>query len=239
LDDHDLNEHLCLTAARHLGLPAANSTIAEFAGERVVVVERYDRDVGPDGQVSRVHQEDTCQALGVPPTSKYQNEGGPGAGQIVELLRTNAPAADGTTAITRFVDALAFNWIIGGTDAHAKNYSILLAGPQIRLAPLYDVASALVYDEFLAPRLRMAMSIGGEYRVAAVCGLHWRRLATAVDLNPDAVVGRVRELSDRVADGFAAAVREPAVRELDARLAARFVDRIARSAGQCRERMAR
>lgn len=59
--------------------------------------------------------------------------------------------------MARFVDALAFTWIIAGTDAHAKNYSLLLAGPQVRLAPLYDVASALPYDDMYLPRLRMAM----------------------------------------------------------------------------------
>ncbi len=239
LADHDLNEHLCLSAARRLGLAAATSTIAAFGDERVVVVERYDRDFGAGGRITRVHQEDTCQALGVPPTRKYQSDGGPSAELVVDLLRTNAPhPAYAAAEIARFIDALAFNWIVGGTDAHAKNYSVLLAGTQVRLAPLYDVASALVYDEMHLPKLRMAMKIGGEYRIAAVHGRHWRRLATAVGLDPDAVIARVDALAAAAADSFADTVREPNLNELAHGLADRFVSRISRSAAECRARLA-
>lgn len=90
----------------------------------------------------RVHQEDLCQALGVPPSLKYQNEDGPTPSQIARLLRDVMPPGAGEDAVRRFADALIWNWLIGGTDAHAKNYSILLAGDQVRLAPLYDIASA-------------------------------------------------------------------------------------------------
>ena len=79
-DDHDLNEHLCLEAARGARLVAARSTISQFADETAVVVRRYDRVVHAEGAIVRVHQEDLCQALGVPPSQKYQNEGGPDAG---------------------------------------------------------------------------------------------------------------------------------------------------------------
>ncbi|HWB38123.1 MAG TPA: HipA domain-containing protein [Rugosimonospora sp.] len=144
------------------------------------VLERWGRDyhVSP-GQPLR------CQSMGILPTSKYQNEGGPTPEQIVQLLRTNVlPPAAGRDAVDVFVDALAFNWLIGGSDAHAKNYSLLLAAGAVRLAPLYDLASALAYDEIHRPRLAMAMKIGGEYRVAAVAGRHWRRFAGSVGLDP-------------------------------------------------------
>jgi serine/threonine-protein kinase HipA len=77
LDDHDLNEHLCLRAADLLDLPAVSSHVGQFGSERVIVVDRYDRLRRADGSITRIHQEDMCQALGLPPTSKYQNEGGP------------------------------------------------------------------------------------------------------------------------------------------------------------------
>ena len=167
VDDHDLNEHLCLQAARELGLRAAPSWLASFGEERAIVIERYDR-TGLPGAVVRVHQEDLCQALGVPPSSKYENEGGPGAEQIARLLRREVrPRRAVDDAVGLFADALAFNWIIAGTDAHAKNYSVLLAGGAVRLAPLYDIASALPYDDMYVPKLRLAMRVGGEYRVAA------------------------------------------------------------------------
>jgi hypothetical protein len=72
------------------------------------------------------------------------------------------PAAAGG-AVWRFVDALIWNWLIGGTDAHAKNYSLLMAGDQVRLAPLYDIASALPYGMH-ERKLRFAMKLGGDYR---------------------------------------------------------------------------
>lgn len=230
LDDHDLNEHLCLSAARHLGLDAAVSRMASFAGERVIVVDRYDRHRHPDGTIVRLHQEDLCQALGIPPVIKYQSEGGPSPEQIIALLR----ASDEHSAraeVARFVDALAFNWIIAGTDAHAKNYSLLLAGRQVRLAPLYDLASALPYDDMYAPKLQMAMRIGGEYRIAALRGRHWRRFAEENSLDPDATVARVDELAARAPDAFRAVATGD-------RLAEVLIDRITAHAEACRAALA-
>lgn len=113
-DDHDLNEHLCLRAAALTGLRAAFSEVIAFGDERAIVVERYDR-VRHAGEIVRVHQEDLCQALGIPPTKKYQNEGGPTPTSIIEMLRRSDPAA-APRSIEAFVEALAFNWLIGGTD---------------------------------------------------------------------------------------------------------------------------
>jgi serine/threonine-protein kinase HipA len=145
LDDHDLNEHLCLDAARRAGLVAVRTKVSRFGDESAVVVDRYDRrEVG--GEIIRIHQEDLCQALALPPSLKYQNEGGPGPGDIAKLFRSAMPPRAADDAVWRFADALIWNWLIAGTDAHAKNYSLLLAEEQVRLAPLYDVASALPYD---------------------------------------------------------------------------------------------
>src|SRR5262249_3216057 len=235
-DDHDLNKHLCLETARHLGLSAAPSRVASFGGERVIVVERYDRIQRPDGAVVRVHQEDMCQALGLPPTAKYQNEGGPTSEQIIGLLRQEIqPARAAMDNIGRFVDALAFNWIIAGTDAHAKNYSVLLAGPQVRLAPMYDVASALPYDDMYLPKLRMAMRVGGEYRIERIGGRHWRRLAVENGLDPDTTVARIDELAPRTPASLAKAAQAAAVQALESELPARLIERIAARVTRCRK----
>ncbi|MFC0527933.1 type II toxin-antitoxin system HipA family toxin [Phytohabitans kaempferiae] len=233
LDDHDLNEHLCLDAARRLGLGAATSRVATFAGERVVVIDRYDRIRQEGGGIARAHQEDLCQALGIPPVIKYQSEGGPSAEQVIALLRAEIPDAKrADEEVRRFVDALAFNWIAAGTDAHAKNYSLLLSGRQVRLAPLYDLASALPYDDMYPPKLRMAMRVGGEYRIAAIRARHWRRLATDNGLDPDATVARVDALAAGAPGAFAAAAA--AVASLDSELPARLAERIAVHAHRCR-----
>jgi serine/threonine-protein kinase HipA len=235
LDDHDLNEHLCLQAGRLVGLRTAPSQVLSFAGERAVVVDRYDRFPAGGGAVRRIHQEDMCQALGLPPTTKYQSEGGPSPEQIIALMRRAiTPPTVAEVEVGRFVDALAFNWLIAGTDAHAKNYSLLLTPQQIRLAPLYDVASSLPYDDLYLPRLRLAMKIGSEYRVEAISGRHWRAFAERNSLDPDRTVERVDELAKRLPGAFRSAADDAAVKSLGSDLPERLADRVADHAEKCR-----
>lgn len=236
LDDHDLNEHLCLAAAGRAGLTVARSSVVRFGEERAIAVERYDRKYrDARDPVVRIHQEDTCQALAVMPTTKYQNEGGPSPEQIIGLLRNEIrPDRTATAHIWRFVDALALNWIIAGTDAHAKNYSLLLAGDQVRLAPLYDVASALPYDDLYLPRLQMAMRVGGEHRIDRIAGRHWRRFADANGLDPDETVARVNALAERLPGSFAGAAKDPAVQALASTLPDRLTERVTARAERCR-----
>jgi serine/threonine-protein kinase HipA len=239
-DEHDLNEHLCLEAARRLGMAVARSHVASFDGERVIVIERYDRTQRPNGTVARVHQEDMCQALGVPPTGKYQNEGGPTPEQIIGLLREHVrPPSAARRSVGRFVDALAFNWIIAGTDAHAKNYSVLLAGAQVRLAPMYDVASALPYDDMYLPKLRMAMRIGGEYQIERISRRHWLRFAADNGLDPDATVARVDDLAAGTPAAMADAAGTRAVQALGSELPAKLVERVTQRVRRCREALRR
>lgn len=188
-DGHTENEHFCLLLARRLGLPAASSSVMRFGDEIAIVVERYDRRKTNKG-IIRVHQEDVCQALGLPPTSKYQNEGGPGIADIIDLLRetSTAPNEDADT----MVKAVALNWLIAGTDAHAKNYSLLIgAGGRARLAPLYDIASALPYEEFDFQKLKLAMKIGGEYRVRDIGKRQWEKLAGELKFDAGVLLSNV------------------------------------------------
>jgi len=236
LDDHDLNEHLCLDAARRARLIAARSTIAQFADETAVVVTRYDRSEDPDGTIVRVHQEDLCQALGVPPSEKYQNEGGPTPSKIARLLRDAMPPRVGENAVRRFADALIWNWLIGGTDAHAKNYSVLLAGDQVRLAPLYDIASALPYGTH-ERKLRLAMKIGSSYDVYLQRN-RWPDAARELGLDGESLVGRARELAQIAPEAFADAVRAPQVVALKRELPSRLLDLVADRARRCLEILA-
>lgn len=235
LDDHDLNEHLCLDAARRAGLIGARTRIERFGEETAVVVTRYDRIVTGE-TIRRVHQEDLCQALGIPPARKYQNEGGPGPVEIVRLLRAAMRPATAENAVRRFADALAWNWLIAGTDAHAKNYSLLLAGPETRLAPLYDIASALPYGSH-ERRLRLAMKLGGDYRVHPHHN-PWPRTARELDLDPAWLVDRVRELAAVTPDTFADAAAVPEVIALERALPARLLDLIADRAQRCEQLLA-
>jgi len=233
LDGHDLNEHLCLAAARRCGLAAARTRVAAFEDQTAIVVDRYDRRL-VDGELVRIHQEDVCQALGVHPGRKYQSDGGPSPADIADLLRSVMPTDRAIDAIRRFVDALAFNWIVAGTDAHAKNYSLLHAGHQTRLAPLYDIASALPYDTTNGHKLRLAMKLGGEYRLTATDRpSNWRHLAGDVGLPYEAVAAQVTRLTQQIAAAFAEVAADPAVVELASDLPARLVDAVAARAGHC------
>ncbi len=230
LDDHDLNEHLCLDAARRAGLVAVRTKVSRFGNESAVVVDRYDRrEVG--GEIIRVHQEDLCQALALPPSLKYQNEGGPGPADIVRLFRSAMPPRAADDAVLRFSDALIWNWLIAGTDAHSKNYSLLLAGDQVRLAPLYDIASSLPYGSH-ERKLRFAMKIGGDYRVLPFQNI-WPEAARELALDVDALVGRVRELAALAPDAYADAARAPDVKALGRPLSTLLVDLVAVRSERC------
>jgi serine/threonine-protein kinase HipA len=233
LDGHDLNEHLCLTAARRCGLSAARTRVEAFEDQTAIVVDRYDRRL-VDGELVRIHQEDVCQALGVHPGRKYQSEGGPSPADVADLLRSVMPSGRAIDALRRFVDALAFNWIVAGTDAHAKNYSLLHAGNETRLAPLYDIASALPYDTSNGHKLKLAMKLGPEYRLTATDRpSSWRHLADDLGLAYDSVAAQVTALTQQIAPAFAEAAADPAVVELASDLPDRLVDAVAARAEHC------
>lgn len=234
LDDHDLNEHLCLRAARHLGLRIARTSIVAFEEERAIAVERYDRRGATNGSPVRIHQEDMCQALAVHPSEKYESDGGPTASDIVRVLRERIRSHQASEAgVGAFVDALAYNWIIAGPDAHAKNYALLLSGPQVRLAPFYDIASALPYPDFYEPRIKLTMKVGGYYRLSSIGRSAWQRLAEDLRLDASMVVDRVRDLAERTPDAFEEACWDDVVVELASPLPAQLLDAVAERARRC------
>ena len=120
LPDHDVNEHLCVTAARLSGLPAVPSAIASFGDERAMVVARFDRRVRSDGTVERIHHEDMCQALAVDPSRKHESEQGPTAARIAALLAEEVGPPESRKAVWAFFGALVFNWVIAGPDAWSR-----------------------------------------------------------------------------------------------------------------------
>jgi len=233
-DDHELNEHICLEAARRVGLRAVRTRVEQFGEESVVVVTRYDR-IAEGGQILRVHQEDLCQALAIPPSRKYQNEGGPSARDVIALLRREIAPSEAESAVAGFVDALIWNWVIAGTDAHAKNYSLLLSGRALRLAPLYDIASGLPYG-LHERKLKMAMKIGNDYDLFHMWD-RWARAAEEWGLDPDSLRGRVIELTARAPDAFADVAAEPAVQGLGRKGPVRLVDAVSRRAKRCLDQL--
>ena len=153
---------------------------------KTLVVERFDRRWVDKKQLLRLPQEDCCQALGCPPSRKYQNEGGPGIVDILKLLKAaDAPAEDQQL----FLKSQIIFWLIGATDGHAKNASIFL-GPEGRfqLTPFYDVLSAqpsLDSRQIERKQMKLAMSVGDSrhYRVDEIRGRHFVQTAIRAGLS--------------------------------------------------------
>jgi serine/threonine-protein kinase HipA len=186
--------------------------------------------VGQD--LERIQQEDFAQALGRHPAAKYQKDGGPSPSEIVDLFRRAMPGRTADEATCRFVDALAWNWIIAGTDAHAKNYSLLLRGHEVELAPLYDVASFLPSSTDPL-ELHLAMKLGGEYRLKAHRRQSWEKTAAELRLDPEEVCARVLDLAEQAPDAFQEAARASDVAKLGSKLPLRLLDAVATRALRC------
>ncbi|MGH8235632.1 MAG: type II toxin-antitoxin system HipA family toxin [Steroidobacteraceae bacterium] len=207
------NEHLCQDIASRVGLPAARSRVLQL-DESYIVVERYDRLPPVPGSpfVRRIHQEDMCQALGLMPARKYQEEGGPGITAIVTLIRR--VSTDPEVDIDRFQQANMLNWLIGGTDAHAKNYSLLVAAAdEMRLTPLYDVSSQLPYVDLVAQRV--SMKIGDHYDIPRVTLADWRKLARTCSVPEERVLTMLSNMTRELPEHISAACGQAIAEGLD------------------------
>ena len=187
------NEYFCMSLARAVGLEVAPVEMRTVGERSFLLITRYDRATGPAGELTRLHQEDFAQALGVPSHRKYASEGGPNFPDCFALLRRAAtrPPRD----ILRLLDAAIFNLIIGNADAHAKNFSLLHKDGAITLAPLYDLLSTVLYPE-LSPKL--AMKIGGKAILDDIEARHWERFAADAQLGAPFVRTRVAQLCKEV-----------------------------------------
>lgn len=225
------NEHVCLRLAAALGLPVAHSDVIHFDNEVAFVSERYDRKRIATGQIARIHQEDFCQALGISSSIKYENEGGPGIAAIVDLLRSQSSAPD--IDVTTFIEAVGLNWILGGTDAHAKNFSLLIGPESVRLAPLYDLISTFPYPDIASRKMKLAMKVGGEYQLYRVAGPHWIELASKLRLDADALVDRLSDLALAVPDLLSDVLGRTAKSGLTHPVLATLQRRVSERAGDC------
>ncbi len=201
--DNDIVEHVCMTALRLCGVAAARTEIVQAEGERAIAIERFDRRVDAQGRMSRVHQEDVCQALGFESQDKYQSSFGPSPIDVAELL---GHASDRQESMPRFRDALMCSWLLAAPDAHAKNYSLLMDREGCSLAPLYDVCSSAPYDRPV-DEITMAMKVGDAWSVGeADSAVAWSNCAEDLGLDIEETLSRVEELCAAMPGALAAAV---------------------------------
>ena len=190
VEDSVSNEGFCMALAEAMQLKPAKSKVHKVLDRSFLLVERYDRLIDAQGNRQRLHQEDFCQALGVVPEMKYQNEGGPDLVQCFDLLRSaTRPSAP---QVLRLLDYVIFNALIGNHDAHAKNFSLLYSGKAPVLAPSYDTLSTAVYSTLTQ---KMAMKIGSKYKFSEVQARHWEQFAESVGLTKAQAKRRILELA--------------------------------------------
>lgn len=195
-----LVEHATMRAAGALGVRVAETEYVEFAGQAAIVVERFDRVQLASGVVRRIHQEDFAQATGRLPESKYEEDGGPTTRDMVQVLRSHARSPG--PELTQFADFVLVNYVAAAPDGHAKNISLrILPDGDVRMAPLYDLASGLPYDKATVDR-RLALAIGGERRVDRIHEAQWSRAAREIGVPETLLRERARELLTDFPDAF-------------------------------------
>lgn len=192
------NEYYCLKLVEAFGLPVNRAEIHTFGETKALVVERFDRRWARDGRLLRLPQEDFCQALSVPPTRKYQSEGGPTLVQILDLLKGSDEPTDDRILV--FKAQIVF-WLIGATDGHAKNFSVFLnPHGNYRLTPLYDVLTAepsLVAGQIRRRQMKLAMSVGSRrhYRLDEIHRRHFLQTAKEADFSEKLAAQAIEEVA--------------------------------------------
>jgi serine/threonine-protein kinase HipA len=201
------NEALALRLAAAIGLPTAAVDPRRTGDRPYLVVERYDRTVAADGAIRRLHQEDFCQALGIPPERKYASEGGPTFPPCFDLVRR--ACAQPAPAVLRLLDTAIFNVAVGNADAHGKNYSLLYRPEGIGFAPLYDLLCTVAYPEVHA---KLAMKVGKRATLEEFTPTTWEDFAREIGMGAPFVRRRASALAELiqarvegVADGLSAA----------------------------------
>lgn len=204
------NEWFCLAFMRHLDMTVAQAEIAQFEDQKVLVVERFDRRLQRDN-ILRLPQEDFCQALGMASGSKYEENGGPGAAAIMDLLSHSSNA---------YADRLAFFqsqvvfWLLAAIDGHAKNFSISLNADGFRLTPFYDVISAYPYfgqGNIQRQKIKMAMKVHSKnthYRWHDITARHWLAHGIYLGLSQDDTLSILSFLTDNIETALAQTFEE-------------------------------
>ncbi|NDB18951.1 MAG: HipA domain-containing protein [Actinobacteria bacterium] len=199
-----------------VGLSAAHAWLQPLSdGSHVAVVERYDRLRAPDGTVTRVHQEDLGQSLGVVATRKYEREGAPGLRRVAALLG-QLPVEHRAASMQGVFEALAFNYAIAGTDGHLRNFSLLLSAESATLAPLYDLNTALPYTRPHGKRfdsvrkLHSSFILGSTDAFTRVTDDDWAAVGSLFGLERDAALARVHGLAQAVGPALESAATQVA-----------------------------
>ena len=197
------NEFFSMRLAAELKVPVPSVDLKHLP-EPLYVIERFDREPaktkveeGTARDIRRLHQIDLCQALGASPSKKYESEGGLGLHDLFGLLR-GAFIDRPVVAANAVVQWVAFNYLIGNLDAHAKNIAFLMRGQKAAVAPFYDMLCVEAY----LPRATMSMAIAGENKPGWVEGIHWDAMAFEAGVAPRLVRGVLARMTGEIPDAI-------------------------------------
>jgi serine/threonine-protein kinase HipA len=183
--------------ANKIGIIAAHAKVTKIGNIDCLIIERYDRTKNSDGIIERIHQEDFCQALGIPPEIKYQNEGGVSLKNCFDIVRkfSDLPIID----IKFLLNGVIFNYLIGNNDAHGKNFSLLHIKSnnkyKVRLAPFYDLISTAVYNDLSD---NMAMKIGDHYEYDKINLKDWEKFANIAQISFPILKKQIYEIAQKI-----------------------------------------
>ena len=187
------NEAAMLTVAKSVGLDVVEHEVITLGKTRLLLIQRYDRAISETGTVTRLHQQDLCQVMGLPPELKYEREGGPSLQQVFEHVRDTVE--DPLGAAISMLNWVAFNVLVHNADAHAKNISILRTQDgQQQLAPFYDLLCTGTYDLDHT----LAMAIGGQLDPGAIGKKNWVQFAADIGVGKTLVLKTVQEMASRL-----------------------------------------
>jgi serine/threonine-protein kinase HipA len=198
------NEAFALGLARQLGFEVVRGELFTGTDPPSLLVARYDRAPSDDPwPVRRIHQEDLCQATGLPPTRKYEAEGGLSLAGAVTVIRDHVtrPLVD----VPRVISWQAFNIVLGNSDGHAKNLSILYTDNDVKLAPLYDLVSTREYKRL---DRKLAMGVGGRQNPDEIERPEWLGLSEELRIGQRTVLDLVRGVAQQSLDALPGWTRE-------------------------------
>ncbi|MDO5573710.1 MAG: HipA domain-containing protein [bacterium] len=199
------NEQLCLLTARQLGIETPESFIIDVGtsedGDVLFATRRYDRMMKQEttkidclDQPLRLHQEDFAQALGRASSEKYENAGQGYLKAMFDLLKSYS--ANPVEDRLKLWDIIVFDYLIGNTDNHIKNYSLLYNEDlkKIRLAPAYDIVSTAVYDSSTRD---MGIAIDGKLSLSEITPNSFKEEAKNIGLGTKIAMERFDQMRER------------------------------------------
>lgn len=223
--DLGLNEVFTTALARAVGMQTVDTVIRMVGNVPACLVKRYDRIQTGDGSIIRLHQEDMCQAMGLPSTRKYQAEGGPSFRECMELAEHVCP--EPVVVREKLLGWLVFGLIIGNGDGHAKNLSLLYnEDGSMSLAPFYDMVCTLRYRN---PERSLALRIGSRSDPGMIGPCHFDELASECGFGAGWLRKFVRDLAEGVCDALESVLQKKGLDGLPVSPVQRAVTRQARS----------